>query len=305
MNKPRIRLIVNPNADLGHSAQRAAEIHPIISEYEAIEWVTSDYPTHTTQLAMEAASQGYELVIAAGGDGTVHEVVNGLMKFPPESRPRMAVVPLGSGNDFSHAIGVDPNPAAALRQAMNGTPRRVDVVRFWEPDGKQGFFVNTLGIGFDTVVTIRSRRIKLLRGFMIYLAAVIQTILLDNEAPLIDMKVDEDRRKDGLLMLVFCNGSREGGGFRVCPEARPDDGILHYVAIRQISRLRMFRLLPEFMNGTQMKFDEVSSGTFKRIELESDRPLYIHADGEIVTGWGTDLRKLGVELLAGELEVLT
>ena len=299
----RIRLIVNPNADLGRAWYGAADLRPIVEEHGGIEWVGSGYPTHATELAREAGEKGYDLVIAAGGDGTVHEVVNGLMQFPAEHRPRLGIVPLGSGNDFSHAIGINPNPPLALRQALSGRIKQVDVVRYWDDKGRDKYFVNTLGIGFDTIVTIRSRRIRFFSGFLIYLSAVIQTILLDHEAPLIDVRTDQESFTGNMMLLVLCNGSREGGGFRVCPEARPDDGILHFTALERISRLHMFRLLPEFMKGTHARFKQVRSGAFQRIELEADRALFIHADGEIYAGWGTDLRKLWAEILPGGLAV--
>jgi diacylglycerol kinase (ATP) len=301
----RAKLIVNPNADLGRAWHYAADLRPVVDEFGGADWSGTVYPTHAVELARQAAELGYEIVVAAGGDGTVHEVVNGLMQAPRERRPCLGVVPLGSGNDFSHAIGMDPRPAYALRQVLGGTPHPVDVVRMRDSFGRCEYWVNTLGIGFDTIVTIRSRKITLLSGFLIYLAAVVQTILFNHEAPRMQVKTDLETWDEEMVMLVLCNGGREGGGFKVHPEANPLDGLLQYAGVRKLSRPMMFRLLPEVMKGSHLHFKQVRSGTFRYLELVADRPLMIHTDGEILAGFGMDLRSISVEVLPGELEVVS
>jgi diacylglycerol kinase (ATP) len=103
---------------------------------------------------------------------------------------------------------------------------------------------------------------------------------------------------------VVCNGGREGGGFNVAPKAKVDDGVFHYTAVEHVSRPMMLRLLPEFMKGTHEGFKQVRVGELHRMELESDRPLYIHTDGEIFAGWGMNVRQLGAEILPAEIEVI-
>lgn len=105
-------------------------------------------------------------------------------------------------------------------------------------------------------------------------------------------------------MLVLCNGAREGGGFFVAPAAVNNDGVLDYVGIRRVSRPFMFRLIPEVMKGTHGRFAPVRMGKFAKLTLQAERPLYIHADGEIYAGFGTDVRQLSVELLPGVLEII-
>ncbi len=299
----RVKLIVNPNADLGRAWRTAADLRPIVEEFGRADWTGTVYPTHAVELAMQAAQDGYEQVIAVGGDGTVHEVVNGLMRVPAESRPRLGVVPLGSGNDFSHAIGVNPNPVLALKQALTGTPRRIDIGVMHDGHGRLEYWDNTIGIGFDTTVTIRSRKIPVVRGFLIYLIAVLQTIIFNHDAPRMTVSTDLESWDLEMLMLVLCNGGREGGGFLISPEARPDDGIFHYAAVRRVSRPMMLRLIPEVMKGTHARFPQVRMGQFHKLDLKADRPLYIHTDGEIFAGFGVDVRSLSAEILPSALEV--
>src|SRR5512147_1244710 len=127
MAKHKVKLIINPNADLGRAWRWASDLRPVAEEFGGADWTGTVYPTHAIELARQAGEQGYEMVIAAGGDGTVHEIVNGLMQVAPERRPRLGVVPLGSGNDFSHAVNMNSNSALALRQVLTGAPHRVDI----------------------------------------------------------------------------------------------------------------------------------------------------------------------------------
>jgi len=304
MPKHRVKFILNPNADLGRAWQMASDLRPLADEFGGADWAGTVYPTHATEIARQAAEEGYELVIAAGGDGTVHEIVNGLMQVPAERRPRLGIVPLGSGNDFSHNVGIERDPASALRQAFSGQPCRVDIGRLVDERGRTEYWDNTLGIGFDATVTIRSRRFHFLHGFMIYLVAVLQTIILNHEAPRFVVVCDGESWEDELLLLVLCNGPREGGGFFVAPEARPNDGVGNFTAIRRVSRPMMLRLIPEVMNGTHGRFRQVRMGSFQTLEVKADRPLVIHADGEIYSGFGMDTRQLAIEMLPGALEVM-
>jgi YegS/Rv2252/BmrU family lipid kinase len=303
MPSKNIKIIVNPNADSGNAWKTAADLRPIVDEYGGADWSGTVYPTHASELAQQAAESGYEQVIVAGGDGTVHEVINGLMQVPAESRPLLGIIPLGSGNDFAHAVGMDPDPARALRQIFAGQPRPVDIARVTDNLGRTEFWDNTIGIGFDAVVTIRTRSIPVLRGFSMYFTAVMQTIALNHDAPRMEIETDTEQWTENTMMLILCNGPREGGGFRVAPDAVPDDGLLNYTTVRSVSRPMMLRLVPEVMNGTHGRFEQIRMGTFRRLKLRADAPLRIHIDGEIFAGFGSDVRQLDVEILPAALMV--
>ncbi len=304
MPKHRVKMIINPNADLGRAWRQAADLRPIVEQFGGADWTGTVYPTHAIELARQAAEEGYELIISVGGDGTIHEVINGVMQVPPENRPRLGIVPLGSGNDFAHAVGVDPRPAYALQKIFTGKPKRIDVGRLEDGSGRVEYWDNALGIGFDATVTIRSRKFTYLRGFMIYFLAVLQTIMLNHDAPRMHISTENETWTDELLMLVLANGSREGGGFLVAPEAQPDDGVYDYVCIGRVSRPLMLRLIPEVMRGTHGRFRQVRMGKLVKMELDSNAPLTIHVDGEIYAGFGMDVRHLKVELLPGAVEVV-
>jgi diacylglycerol kinase (ATP) len=300
----KVKIILNPVADMGHAWNVADDLRPLIKEYGSADWSGTVYPTHATELAKQAGEQGYEMIIAIGGDGTVHEVINGIMQLPADRRPALGVVPVGSGNDFAHAIGVPLRSDRALAHALSGEPSAIDVGVMTDEHGRKEYFDNTLGIGFDTVVTIRSHRLPLLRGFLMYLTAVIQTIILNHDPT--GMQIDADGRKwhQQNIMLVMCNGPREGGGFLVAPDAKLDDGILHYAMIENCSRFTMFRIVPEVMKGTHGKFKQVTLGSCTSMSVTADHPMYVHADGEIYTGFGSNLRALTLQVLPSALKVV-
>ena len=300
----KVKIILNPMADMGNAWRVARDLRSITEQHGGVDWSGTVYPGHAIELAKQAGEQSYDMVIAMGGDGTVHEVVNGIMQISEDKRPVLAVVPVGSGNDFAHAIGAPIKSEHALVHALNSKSSLVDLGQMTDEHGKKEYFDNTLGIGFDTVVTIRSHRIPLLRGFLMYLTAVIQTIFLNHDPITMQIETGEQKWEQSNLLLTICNGPREGGGFMIAPDAKIDDGILHYAMIKKVSRPMMFRLVPEVMNGTHGRFKQVTMGSCKKMSVSADRPMYIHADGEIYSGFGTDVRKVTFEILPGVLKVV-
>lgn len=300
----KVKLILNPMADMGQAWRAANDLRPIVAEHGGADWSGTVYPTHAAELARQAGLDGYDMVIAMGGDGTIHEVINGLMQVPAEKRPVLGVVPIGSGNDFAYAIGAPLEADRALAHALSGEASTIDLGLLTDEHGRREYFDNTLGIGFDTVVTIHSHRLPLLRGFLMYLVAVIQTILLNHDPARMQIETDGQKWEQENLMLVVCNGPREGGGFMIAPEAKIDDATLEYMLVRKVGRAMMFRLVPEFMRGTHVKFPQIKMGSCKKLSLTSERPLYVHADGEVFTDFGSNLKSITVEVVPGALRVV-
>jgi YegS/Rv2252/BmrU family lipid kinase len=301
----KVKIILNPMADMGHAWQVARDLRAITKEHSNADWSGTVYPGHAIELARQAGEQGYDMVIAMGGDGTVHEVVNGLMQVPERQRPTLGVVPVGSGNDFAHTLHIPKQSDRALAHALGGEASPVDLGLMTDEHGYQEYFDNTLGMGFDAIVTIRSHKLPIVRGFLMYLTAVIQTILLNHNPARVQIETDQEKWEDQVLMTTICNGGREGGGFMLSPDSSMTDGLLEFLTVRKVSRLKMFSLIPEFMNGTHRRFtNDIRMGVCKKFTLTSDLPLYIHADGEIITSFGSNLRKVGFEVIPGALKVV-
>ncbi len=304
MREYRTKFLVNPNADLGRAWRTVADLKPLLDEFGGADWAGTVYPTHAITLARQAGEQGYNLVIAAGGDGTVHEVINGLMQVPAESRPCLGIIPLGSGNDFAHTLGIRMNPVEALKQVFTGQPMRTDLGGFDLGRGQPQYFNNTLGVGFDATVTIHTRHITIVHGFMMYFLAVLKTVALNHDAPKMHIESDAGNWNEETIMFTVCNGPREGGGFLVAPGSLCNDGVLNYASVCHVSRLMMLRLIPEVMKGTHGRFKQVRLGQLHRLNLRSEKPVTIHADGEVICGFGMDVCNLQVEIVPGALEII-
>ncbi len=302
----KVKLILNPMADLGRAWKTANDLRPIAQEFRGeLSWSGTVYPTHAIELAKQAAEEGCDLVVAMGGDGTVHEVANGLMQVPADRRPVMGIVPIGSGNDFAYSMGITSKPPQSLANALKAeTIHTVDLGKMTDEYGRTEYFDNTIGIGFDAVVTIRSHKLPIVKGFLMYLTAVIQTIILNHNPARMQLETESQKWEQDVIMLTLCNGQREGGGFMLSPNSKNDDGKLEFLTVDKLSRPAMLRLLPEFINGTHMRFKQVRMGEFKTMTISSDLPLYIHADGEIYTSFGSNLRSASFEIVPGALKVV-
>jgi diacylglycerol kinase (ATP) len=298
-------IIINPKADKGHALPLAEGLQPLVEQLGGADWARTEYPTHAAQIAGEAADKGYTLVIVAGGDGTVHEVANGLMTIPLEKRPRLGIVPLGSGNDFALSMGINREPTQALKGIYKRDFTRIDIGAFNFDEGSRAYFINTFGMGFDATVTIRTLNLKYVRGFLMYFVAVLQTIAFNHDAPHMKIDVDGTTWEEDTVMLVACNGPREGGGFAVAPEAVISDGYLDFASVCRVSRLMMLRLIPEVMKGTHGKFKQVRLGKFRSLHMQSVKPITIHADGEVICGFDTDVRDVQIEVIPGAIEIAT
>lgn len=300
----RIKLIFNPHADRGHAWDVAYGFHSTIDRHGGGDWAATEFPGHATELAAQAVEQGYDVIAALGGDGTIHEVVNGMMRYPPERRPQLAGVPIGSGNDFCANVGIARDPEEAVARIFNGTPRSIDLASISDNTGHSEYWGNTISIGFGAAVAIYAYGITNLRGFPMYLWAVLKTIFLQHRAPHMTIETDEETIQQNVLFISLNNGPREGGGFLTSPSARPDDGLLNYAMIRDVSRPMMFRLIPEVMRGTHERFEPVQMGQFRELRLRSEEPIPVHADGEIYADFHSSVTALTARVLPQELQVI-
>jgi diacylglycerol kinase family enzyme len=282
-------LILNPAAARGRARERLRSIAPGEADI-----ATSERPGHAADLAERAGLDGRERVIACGGDGTVHEVVNGLMRLPAEQRPALSVIATGGGNDFAYAVARLP-PAAE---------RRIDVAHVADDRGRSAYFANSAGLLFDAAVNARSHRLRL-PGFSRYFVATVQSFLCDYRPVDCRLTIDGVTREEALLMLTLGNGPREGGGFYCTPDARLDDGQLDYLAVGAISRARMLALLPRVMRGTHARAGGVHLrlGRFRQLQLEAPVPVPIHLDGELWATRDTGAKNLNVVIVPDALRL--
>lgn len=299
----RMKVILNPAAARGYGAKVAPQLRRFLEvEKLDFELVTTDRPGHAAELAKQAVDNGFKIVVAVGGDGTVNEVVNGLIAASEgEVAGTLGIIPIGSGSDFAYAVGVPPDLRGACHRLVHGQTRLVDVGRVTLPDGTSRYFDNTVGIGFDGIVALESRNVRWLHGFVLYLWTVLRTIIFYNLAPVMRVEYDGETITQPTLMLVVANGRREGGGFLVTPQAKLDDGLFDLCLARGINRLQILQLLPHVMKGTHIDKEPVTMAQARYVRVTSETKLVAHMDGEILC---TDAHRLEFEILPQRLQVL-
>jgi diacylglycerol kinase (ATP) len=305
MSGQQYQIIVNPVAGSGAGARAIPRIQQLVADHGLhFDLVITNSPGHAVELAREAVLQG-KVVVAAGGDGTANEVINGLMAVkPPEGPlPAMGVLGVGRGSDFAHGVGVPQDLAEACRVLAADYRRPIDlgrVVGGLYPQGR--FFGNCVGVGFDAIGTIEVAKLPRLGGFLSFFVAVLKTIFLYYRAPLTTVVYDGQSLTQPSLMISVMNGRRLGGGFWMAPDARPDDGLFDLCIAREMSRARMFRLIPHFLRGTQATQETITTGQAARISITAvEGSLPAHADGEILC---VDGDRLEIELLPCQIEVI-
>jgi YegS/Rv2252/BmrU family lipid kinase len=307
---PRILVILNPNADRGHAREIAPKLKALLNLNRNVGWVETSRPGDAIQLATQACKEGYDIVVAAGGDGTAQEVVNGLMAcYEDGARSALGLIPLGSGNDFAWMMGVvpgkrQPRDPRGLEQAIQrltaGKTRVIDVGRVCEGD-RCRYFCNGAGIGFDGVVNIESRKIAWARGFLMYALGVLRTMVLYYRAPHTVLELDDMRIEQPLMMISVANGRRFAGGFYVAPHAEVDDGYFDVCTVDKVSRPEMLALIPKFLNGTQVNNRHVRMARARRVTVQCDEGFAVHVDGEV---FSTASRRLVLEIVPRKLRVV-
>jgi YegS/Rv2252/BmrU family lipid kinase len=266
----------------------------------------TERPGHAIDLAREAAGKGYEFVVAAGGDGTVNEVMNGLIQAHQQGKGQAAlgVLNLGRGNDFSYSAGLPHNLETAVQVLQAGKTRKIDVGHVtggFFPEGR--CFCNGVGIGFDAVVGFESLKLAPLSGFASYLVAALKTISLYFRAPQLRIELDDETIEGPMLMVSIMNGRRMGGGFYMTPEAKQDDGLFDLCLVNQVTRRAMFPLMTRFMKGTQAGHPAIRFRRSRKVVVTAlTGALPSHADGETVTVNGTHLE---MKILPGALDLVT
>lgn len=282
--------VVNPAAALGSVERRVKELVAIFRETGArVDLVRTPASGEAVRLARDAVGEGYTRIIAVGGDGTVHEVLNGILG----SEAELAIVPLGSANDFAHTLGIRSWRAAA-RLAVSGEARRIDVA---SANGRA--FANCAGVGVDAAGARVVERHKRLVGPLAYLTAAIRTLALYRPRPL-RVYVDGETIIGPHLLVVAANGERFAKGMRIAPGARVDDGLLDLCVIGNTSLIESVALLARVYRGTHVRQPKVRMAQVREVVIEQEGELPLQLDGE-----PTQADRVEVRCMPGAISIVT
>ena len=275
-NKPmKILIIVNPMSGRGKAAKNISKLESLLKKKEVdYKMVLTSSPGDAKTIASERRKD-FDIVSVFGGDGTMNEVLNGLVG----GNTPMSIIPIGTGNDFARSANLPMKMEPALDNILNGKPISYDIGLF----NNERYFINVIGIGFDAFANIQSRKIKRLRGTMVYVVAVFKTL---RQWTSVKMKIQMDNKEIEDLSYLTCiaNGWSVGGGLSLAPDANLNDGFFDICHVSDISSAKIVRHFSRLMNGKINDFSEVSLHRSKKIKIASNDYLPMHLDGEIIEG---------------------
>lgn len=285
-------MIVNPIAGGGRALKVAAALEEALRG-RGVSWRRADTMRagHAVQLAREAAERGVEGIVSVGGDGTNYEIVNGV----GETGVPLYFASCGTGNDFRKALGLAADPVDAFVSQLDGEAGGVDLFKV-----NGGYCLNVSGIGFDALVLEQTARFKWLgRGLLPYLAAVFAAIHRYRPLPL-RVELDGEALEREVTIMAVANGNYLGGGMKVAPNARPDDGLLDVVIVRAVPRWQIPILLPSFVAGSFVRLPIVSVRRCRRVRVEpvGAAAVTLDLDGELL-----DVPSVTYQILPGALRV--
>jgi YegS/Rv2252/BmrU family lipid kinase len=280
----RFFAIVNPAAGSGRSAKLAGPALARLREKGLkVDVIASTGQGHAVQLAREAYAQGYRRFLAVGGDGTAHEILNGIfVGRGAAERIALGFLPLGTGNSFLRDFTKD-GAAASMQALVEGRTRTVDLMKLTHAGGEIYSF-NLLSVGFTADVAALTNRLFKPFGDLGYLLGVFVRVAQLRRRSIV-LRCDEDTEWDEgrSLFLTFNNSKYTGGTMLIAPNADPADGLIEFVRWGPIGRLGLLWTLPRLYDGTHIKHPMASRRSVRHVEFKKAAPLDVMIDGEVAT----------------------
>jgi diacylglycerol kinase (ATP) len=283
-----LTVIVNPHAGRRHVGEEVPELERNLrSRGLGYRLALTEGPGDATRMAAEAVRDGGRFVVAVGGDGTVHEVVNGLFRDgqPIAEDTVLGVVAAGSGSDFIRTFGLPGDATRACTHLVGDTTYPLDLgrIRYRTADGGAGssYFANVAEAGLGAAVAARAERMPVRLGQSKYFLAF---WLVMPRFKLAQVRVEADRRtyEGPAYLVVVGNAQYYGGGMKISPRSYPGDGVLDVLVFKG-PKSDSFTMLPKIYRGDHVPNDHVEEFRVRRrLAIDADRPLPIEADGEVL-----------------------
>jgi len=274
----KLLLIFNPHAAMGRSARLLPKIREGLEQFAAVDIAPTGHAGHAVDLVAAADLSAFDGVIAAGGDGTLFEVLNGLYRKEPQERVPLGMIPVGTGNAFVRDLGLMPGDwHKAIDIIARNQPRRVDVGRV-QTVSETFHFLNIIGMGFAVDAGITAKKLKLLGNAAYTLGALWEIIKLKNYS--LHIEIDgKNIRQDNVFVLIS-NSRYTGTKFLIAPDAQIDDGLLDVTLLSSLPRRRLLRLFPTIYSGRHLQYQEVSTFQAQKIRIHAPGRQLLAPDGE-------------------------
>lgn len=271
----RIRVIVNPAAGRGRALSVWSQVKEQLSKKNiSVECDITIEPGHAVQLAKEAADEDTDIVAVIGGDGTIHEAVNGLIG----SQTALAVIPGGTGNDFAKSLQVPKSITGAVAVMLNPVRKKIDLIKY-----NNSYLINMAGLGFDAEVARRVNGTRFLKGEAAYLLAILKTLVSYRPLPA-EIVIDGIQIKKNITLVAVGNGQYVGGGVRLLPQACIDDGLLDICIMEETTKPDVLITLPSVYAGRHVNHPKCTFYKAREVTLRvknSNYPVYAQFDGQV------------------------
>ena len=277
----KLLVIFNPKAAHGRSVKQLAKIKAKFERlYIEVEYLPTQSPGHGVALVAAADLSRYDGIVAAGGDGTIFEVLNGLYQHPAQARIPLGLLPIGTGNAFARDLGLQPSGwSEAIDLLHRGQTRQVDVGRVNSADGSY-YFLNIVGMGFSVHVAESAHKLKFL-GNAAYTLATLWKMLALKSYPLV-LELDGKVINCDNVFVTISNTRYTGTHFMIAPQAEIDDGQLLVTLLEPLPRRRLLKLFPTIYSGRHIEYKEVSTYKAASIKILSPAGMQLAPDGEFM-----------------------
>jgi diacylglycerol kinase (ATP) len=279
-------LVCNPAAGGGGARKALPEVRSHLEARElAYDVRFTEHRGHATELTRQALSEGCRFVVAVGGDGTIHEVANGLIQDDRPVNPEavMGVVAAGTGADFIKTFGIPAMPGHAVAHLDGGESFPIDIGKVTYKDADEDairYFVNVAEVGLGAEVVAKAAHLPRWLGPTSYVFAFWMTIPRHKSAQVTIDLVDH-RYEGPMNNLIVANGQFFGGGMKIAPRAAPTDGVFD-IQIEHASKREQIAVMPKVYRGEHVPHPEIFEAKRVRVSIESARALRIEADGELL-----------------------
>lgn len=297
----KTELIINLTAGGGKPRSHLKTIFKYLEE-NGFDFKVS-YTSHhgeAIELARKAADRGIDLIVSIGGDGTVNEIVNGIMKS--KNDPSLGIIPLGWANDFIKSTGIPSDTIKACKILVKGKTKKIDTGLI---DG-QTYFANILGVGFDAEIAQLANQMKSkhpnlrILGAFVYIFATIKKLLSPFGYHNVKIKFDGQEIHSKILFIAISNGKFYGGRFKITPEAILDDGLLEICTVEEMGRLKYLMSIPKVFKGTHESIKGINFYRAKKIVIQSSEPVLAQVSGEVIEGQ----KEFNITLLPKSLKLI-
>jgi diacylglycerol kinase (ATP) len=297
LEQARLKLLIifNPKAAHGRSVRKLAGIQ---AKFESLDistrFMPTTHPGHGKELVANTELTEFDGVVAAGGDGTVYEVLNGLYEHPASERIPLGMLPIGTGNAFARELDLQPGAwSEAIDILHRGRSRRVDVAHVKTAD--QGYyFLNIVVMGFGVKASLTAKKLKFF-GNSAYTLATLWQVLKLKSYPL-EMEIDGETVHSDNVFVTISNSRYTGTHFLIAPDAVIDDGLLDVTVLRKLRRSRLLGLFPTIYDGRHIEHEEISTHRASHIKIHSPEAMLLGPDGEFCGVTPVEIRCLHQDL---------